>query len=148
MRHPIGIVVAITLAALAGPSIGEELQADNSAPAVENSAAVTVFGSRQAESVLGREVRSKANENLGRLVDVVVDHAGRPVAAVIDFGGFLGIGNRKIAIDWNALNFANDGTRQIVTVDLTRDQIKVAPEYKDKRAVIVLGSAGTFPQAE
>ena len=64
-------------------------------------------------------------------------------AAVIDFGGFLGVGSRKIAVDWGALNFAPDSEkRDVVTLELTRDQVKTAPEYKDKRAVIVLGAAG------
>ena len=64
---------------------------------------VTVLGSKQAEGILGKEVRSSADENMGRIVDVVVDRTGQVRAAVIDFGGFLGVGNRKIAVDWNAL---------------------------------------------
>ena len=104
---------------------------------------VTVLGSRQAEGILGKEVRSSADENMGRIVDVIVDRTGRVRAAVIDFGGFLGVGNRKIAVDWNALNFAPDGDkRDVITLELTRDQVKAAPEYKDKQAVIVLGAAG------
>ena len=97
----------------------------------------------QAEGILGKEVRSTADENMGRIVDVIVDRTGRVRAAVIDFGGFLGVGNRKIAVDWNALNFAADSDkRDVVTLELTRDQVKTAPEYKDRRAVIVLGAAG------
>jgi hypothetical protein len=108
---------------------------------------VTVLGSRQAQSVLGKEVRSSADENMGRIVDVLVDRQGRVRAAVIDFGGFLGVGSRKIAVDWNALDFA-DSKRDFITLALTRDQVKAAPEYKDKQAVVVLGAAGglqSFP---
>jgi hypothetical protein len=102
---------------------------------------VTVLGSRQAQSVLGREVRTGADESMGRIVDVVVDRDGRVRAAVIDFGGFLGVGSRKIAVDWQALRF--DGSKpDVVTSELTRDQVKAAPEYKEKEAVIVLGAAG------
>ena len=70
---------------------------------------VTVLGSRQAQSILGKEVRSSADENMGRIVDVIVDREGRVRAAVIDFGGFLGVGSRKIAVDWSALRFDLDG---------------------------------------
>jgi hypothetical protein len=102
---------------------------------------VTVLGSRQAQSVLGREVRTSADESMGRIVDVVVDRQGHVRAAVIDFGGFLGVGSRKIAVDWNALRF--DGSKpDLITSALTRDQVKAAPEYKDKEAVVVLGAAG------
>ena len=107
---------------------------------------VTVLASRQAEGILGRAVRSRANENIGRIVDVIVDHSGRTRAAVIDFGGFLGIGNRKIAVDWETLNFAPDlEGRDVVTLELSRDQIKAAPLYRDRRAVIVIGAAGAPP---
>jgi hypothetical protein len=105
-------------------------------------ASVTVLGSHQAQSVLGREVRSSANENMGRIVDVVVDREGRVRAAVIDFGGFLGVGSRKIAVDWSALRFDLDPKRDLVTLELTRDQVKATPEYKDKQSVVVLGAAG------
>lgn len=111
---------------------------------------VTVLGSKQAQSVLGRDVRSAANEDMGRIVDIIVDHAGQVRAAVIDFGGFLGVGSRKIAVDWNALRFSTDGRKsEVITLGLTRDQVKGAPEYKDERAVIVLGAAGglrTLPE--
>ena len=112
---------------------------------------VTVLGSKQAQSVLGKEVRSAANEDMGRIVDVIVDRAGQVRAAVIDFGGFLGVGSRKIAVDWNALRFSTDNSKrpEVITLELTRDQVKGAPEYKDKRAVIVLGAAGglrTLPE--
>jgi hypothetical protein len=110
-------------------------------PKAVKAPSVTVLGSRQAQSVLGREVRSSADEGMGRIVDVVVDRNGRVRAAVIDFGGFLGVGSRKIAVDWNALHF--DGSKpDLVTSELTRDQVKAAPEYKEKQAVVVLGAAG------
>ena len=56
--------------------------------------------------VLGKEVRSSAGENLGRIVDVLVDQGGQVRAAVVDFGGFLGVGNRRIVVGWVALHFA------------------------------------------
>ena len=64
-------------------------------------------------------------------------------AAIIDFGGFLGVGSRRIAVDWNALRFRPDSAkRDVITLELTRDQVKAAPEYKDKQPVVVLGATG------
>jgi hypothetical protein len=151
MRHLSRAAAAIALAGLlAAPSSGDELQGTQDKaqpkPAATESApapALTILGSWQAETILGKEVRgSRANENIGRIVDVIVDRRGRVRAALIDFGGFLGVGSRKIAIDWEALNFApGENGRSVITLDLTRDQMKAAPEYKEKRAVVVLGSA-------
>jgi hypothetical protein len=106
-------------------------------------AAVTILSSHEVEGILGRDVRSAADENMGRIVDILVDRSGQVVAAIIDFGGFLGVGSRKIAVDWNALHFpppADKANR--VSLELTRDQVKAAPEYQDGKPVVVLGALG------
>jgi PRC-barrel domain len=147
MRHLSAAAAAIILAGIfAAPSAGDELLTKPAAlkPAATDTAPapfLTILDSWQAETILGKEVRSKANEKIGRIVDVIADRNGKVRAALIDFGGFLGVGSRKIAVDWNALKFTagNDG-RNVVTLDLTRDQMKSAPEYKEKRAVVVLGA--------
>src|SRR6202158_1445743 len=110
--------------------------ADRPATAHGEPASVTLLNNHEVEGILGRQVLSAADENMGRIVDVIVDRSGRVRAAIIDFGGFLGVGSRQIAVDWNALSFTpEEDKRDIVTVELTRDQVKAAPEYKDKRAV-------------
>jgi hypothetical protein len=64
-------------------------------------------------------------------------------AAIIDFGGFLGVGSRRIAVDWNALHFPEPGKPgERITLELTRDQVNTAPEYKDGKPVVVLGALG------
>ena len=104
---------------------------------------VTIIGATDAHGVLGRDVRSPTDEDMGRIVDVIVDRAGTVRAAVIDFGGFLGVGSRKIVVDWNALHFgqiANKG--ESITLELTKDQVKAAPEYKEDTPIVVLGASG------
>jgi len=104
---------------------------------------VTVIGAKDAHGILGREVRSAANEDMGRVVDVIVDREGTVRAAVIDFGGFLGVGSRKIVVDWNALRFGDVASkRDSITLELTKAQVAAAPEYKEDAPVIVLGAAG------
>jgi len=104
---------------------------------------VTVLNKHEVEGVLGREVRSSTDENMGHIVDVLVDREGEVRAAIIDFGGFLGVGSRKIAVDWNTLHFPPPGKpNSKIALDLTRDQVKAAPEYKDGKPVVVLGALG------
>ena len=96
---------------------------------------VTIIGAREAHGVLGRDVRSAADENMGRIVDVIVDRAGTVRAAVIDFGGFLGVGSRKIVVDWNALHFGRVANKSdSITLELTKEQVTAAPEYKEDTA--------------
>ena len=60
----------------------------------------------EATSILGRQVTGPDRGAVGRIVDVLVDDTGQPRAVVIDLGGFMGIGNRRIAVAWRALHFA------------------------------------------
>jgi hypothetical protein len=106
---------------------------------------VTVIGARDAHGILGRDVRSAANEDMGRIVDVIVDREGTVRAAVIDFGGFLGVGSRKIVVDWNALHFGSVANKSdSITLELTKEQVTAAPEYKEDTPLIVLGVAGSL----
>ena len=85
---------------------------------------VTVIGARDAHGILGRDVRSAANEDMGRIVDVIVDREGTVRAAVIDFGGFLGVGSRKIVVDWSALRFGGVSNKSdSITLELTKEQV-------------------------
>ena len=106
-------------------------------------AAVTILNNHEVQGILGREVLSSTNENMGRIVDVLVDHSGKVRAAIIDFGGFLGVGSRKIAVDWNALHFPPPAQPDAkISLELSRDQVKAAPEYQDGKPVVVLGALG------
>jgi hypothetical protein len=71
---------------------------------------------------------------LGLIVDIVVDVYGTPRAAVIDFGGFLGVGSRKIAVDWRLLNFAPGRSEDQIWLSLDRSEIQAAPEYRPNAA--------------
>jgi hypothetical protein len=117
-----------------------EVPTDKAAPP-----SVTVIEAVDAHGILGRDVRSPANENMGRISDVIVDRGGSVRAAVIDFGGFLGVGSRKIVVDWGALHFWNvaDKTASI-SLELTRDQVKAAPEYKEDQPIVVRGASGSL----
>jgi hypothetical protein len=106
---------------------------------------VTIIGASEAHGVLGREVRSPADEDMGRIVDVIVDRLGTVRAAVIDFGGFLGVGSRKIVVDWNALHFGRIANKSdSITLELTKEQVIAAPEYKDGTPIVVLGASGSL----
>jgi PRC-barrel domain len=84
----------------------------------------------EAVGILGKKVYGPAGEDMGMVVEVLVDGDGRPRAAVIDFGGFLGVGSRKIAIDWELLQFRPADREQPVRLSLGRSEVQAAPEYK------------------
>jgi hypothetical protein len=93
----------------------------------------------RASGILGADVQGPDGQTLGRIIDVLVDDAGKPRAAVIDFGGFLGMGSRKIAVSWTNLHFSPDAKAgMLIKLDLTADQIKAAPAYEEAAPAAVV----------
>lgn len=158
----LSIFTGVALAALAAASWAQN---DSSAPPADRTApappqqqntvppappkepapppSVTIIGAGYAHGVLGRDVRSPADEDMGHIVDVIVDRTGAVRAAVIDFGGFLGVGSRKIVVDWNALRFGGVANKSdSITLELTKAQVTAAPEYKEDTPIVVLGASG------
>ncbi len=80
--------------------------------------------------LLGREVKDKTGEVVAQIVNLLVDAAGEPRAVILDYGGFLGVGKRRIAVAWRALRFAPGAGTGAVTLELDREQLKNFPEYK------------------
>jgi hypothetical protein len=112
--------------------------ADPAAPAPSTGAILEHFSNTRLFRILGKDVDSDAGTPIGRIVDLLVDDRGTPRAAVIDFGGFLGVGSRKVAVAWDALHFWPHDQQAQVTVDLDRDQIQAAPEYQPSRAAVAV----------
>jgi PRC-barrel domain protein len=133
--------LAVTMAVAGNDATADKAEPANPPPAPTPE--VTILNKHEVEGILGRDVRSAADENMGRIADVLVDRTGQVRAAIIDFGGFLGVGSRKIAVDWSALHFPPPGKPGArISLDLNRDQVNAAPEYQEGKPVVVLGALG------
>jgi len=129
-----GVAITIAAAAVLGAATA---QTPSPAPSEQttgnpalNGASLDYFPRDHLFRILGKDVLNAKGETMGRIVDVLFDEKGKPHAAVIDFGGFLGMGTRKIAISWNALRFDLGEKKNVIALDLDREQLKAAPEYK------------------
>jgi hypothetical protein len=120
-------------------------QNDDKTKDEKTSVPATVVDGEQLESVLGIEALSSTGDDMGRIVDIIVDRSGQVRAAIIDFGGFLGVGSRKIAVDWRSLHFDPKKAGSVV-VNLTKDQLRVAPVYKAAEPVVMIGGPEVKPQ--
>jgi hypothetical protein len=83
-----------------------------------------------SSSLLGRKVRGQEGDDLGRVVDVLADAQGRVRVAIIEFGGFLGVGNRRIAVDFALLKFQPNDPDAPVLLDVAKQKLQATPEYK------------------
>lgn len=81
-------------------------------------------------ALMGRRLFGPGGEELGRLVDLVVDTEGRPLAVVADVGGFMGLGIRRVALAWGLLRFRVEADMVRVSVEITPDRVTAAPEYR------------------
>ena len=82
-------------------------------------------------SVLGKKVHGARGEDLGRVVDVIADVSGQVRIAIIEFGGFLGVGLKRVAVDWSLLKFQKNSEDSPWLLDVPQQKLQAAPEYKD-----------------
>ncbi|MFC4166390.1 PRC-barrel domain-containing protein [Teichococcus aestuarii] len=123
---PSALVLSLALSLPAVPVLAQEAETGTTPLAErETLAKGTTF------RVLGQDVKGVTGIVVGQVVNVLVDEAGQPRAAVLDYGGFLGVGRRRIAVSWSVLRFTPEG----IQLSLSRDQLKNFPEYKEGEAV-------------
>jgi sporulation protein YlmC with PRC-barrel domain len=85
----------------------------------------------KASALMGRKVINNANENLGKIEDIVIDsNSGRILYGVLSFGGFLGMGDKLFAIPWSSLQLNSGDQATVLNVD--KDRLKNAPGFDKK----------------
>jgi sporulation protein YlmC with PRC-barrel domain len=110
------------------------------APAATAPSGDMKFYSRQAtdmraSNLIGANVTNMANETVGEINDLVLDKDGKVVAVVVGVGGFLGIGEREVALDYKSLNIKYDPNAMTnagattIQVNATKDSLKNAPAW-------------------
>ncbi len=82
----------------------------------------------KASSLIGMDVRNTQNEKLGEIKDLVVDlQSGKIAYAVLSVGGFLGIGDKYVAVPVNAFSVAVEQDR--LTLNADKAKIQNAPGF-------------------
>jgi sporulation protein YlmC with PRC-barrel domain len=93
-------------------------------------------GQISASKLLNESVLNQANESIGDINDVILDNSGKVVSVVVGVGGFLGMGEKDVALSFDQLTFATDNDGDLtVTTNATKESLQAAPEYQnpDKR---------------
>lgn len=84
----------------------------------------------RVNKLIGAKVSNSADENIGDINDLLINKDGKVTAAVIGVGGYLGINERNAAISFSALKLTRDANNDpVVHVNVTKDQLKAAPEW-------------------
>ena len=84
-----------------------------------------------ARVFLGAEVQNTLGERIGDINDLVFDRSGQISTVVLGVGGFLGMGEKNVAVPFSALTYTagKDGARVIV-VALSKDALAKATPFK------------------
>jgi PRC-barrel domain len=81
------------------------------------------------EEVIGKHVINVADEDVGTIADLVIDQDQKLVGVVLSVGGFLGIGDKWVAIPVDQLEFPTDEQPARLLVAVTEEQLKNAPDF-------------------
>lgn len=89
---------------------------------------------RSSETV-GQVVYNRAGERIGEINELLIGSNGRVLAALVGVGGFLGIGERSVAVTYNALEMTRgpDGRSRMV-ININKATLQSAPEYNPSHA--------------
>src|SRR5690606_29431299 len=86
-----------------------------------------------ADELTGTAVYGAGDEEIGSIGDILLSDDGQVDAVIIDFGGFLGIGTKPVAVAYDNLSFLRDENGGLVLrTSLTSEQLEAAPEYDEE----------------
>ena len=114
----------ITVAALAPLMAFPVFAQDNGAARTQ-----TMSAHISASALLDENVVNAANESIGDVNDVMLDKNGKVAAIIVGVGGFLGMGEKDVALSFDQLKFTNNGNDLVVTSDATKETLQAAPAY-------------------
>jgi sporulation protein YlmC with PRC-barrel domain len=84
-----------------------------------------------ASDLIGASVMDTAGETLGDVNDLLVGPEGDVTAAVIGVGGFIGIGEKNVAVPFNDLQTKTENDEMTVVLNTTKAELEAAPDYRD-----------------
>lgn len=89
-------------------------------------------GEHRASKLIGTLVKNSAGETVGDVNEIILSKDGKAMAAVLGVGGFLGMGERHVAVSFSSLNFTQDanGNMTVMLPTATKESLKTAPEWK------------------
>lgn len=87
----------------------------------------------QATDLIGVDVKTTGDEEVGAVSDLIIDQDGQVVAIVVGVGGFLGMGEKNVAISWDQVTKSGTGDKHELRINQTREGLKSAPEYKKQK---------------
>jgi sporulation protein YlmC with PRC-barrel domain len=132
----IALVLMVGTAAMAqnAPSAQVRTPAAQSAPGTE----VKIMTSLPVDAITvtnfyKQNVYDPGDNKIGEISDLLVEPDGKIPAVMVSVGGFLGIGEKDVAVPFNAVRITKKYNKTYVVLNATKDALKSAPGFKYDR---------------
>ena len=131
--------VLATALVIASAAVFAQTSSPRSAGSDAQFVTVQPAGQWSAGQFIGQGVTNQAGENIGDINDVLFDKTGRISTAVIGVGGFLGIGEKSVAVPFGDLSFTADSAgKRVVTVALSKERLQAAPAFQPTEKTVYM----------
>jgi len=119
---------------------------DTARAASESGAYMPSQSQFRAEKLVGKTLVNAQGNPIGDTESVIIDHGGQVTALVVGVGGYLGIGEHRVAIAWKDLQVSNGG--ETIKTSLSEAQLKALPAYHYKQTASAAPSSKSrmFPK--
>jgi sporulation protein YlmC with PRC-barrel domain len=119
------LMAAIVAATLASPALADSARLQSSVPG--NATTVTNW--------YKQGVYDAKNNKIGDVNDVLTSKDGKIETLIIGVGGFLGVGEKDVAVPFTAVKVVRKDDKPTLVMDTTKDELKQARGFKyDKTA--------------
>lgn len=78
---------------------------------------------------LGQPIVNSTGEKIGTVNDLLFDRSGKVTTVVIGLGGFLGLGQKRVALPFEAVTYTEREGQREITVPLTKEALMAAPDF-------------------
>ncbi len=136
-RNLLATTALIALVATGAHAQSATTPAPAQTPAVQEPAAAPVPRAEGSivTNIIGESVYNGTGddaENIGKVSDVVFDKDGMAKSVVIGVGGFLGVGAKNVAFDYDKLQWAEKNGDRWLVAQTTKDELTAQPEFDSK----------------
>lgn len=112
-----------------------------------NNAQIDMYGRNMvASNIMGASVTDAKGESIGEIGDIVLSGKGTVSNYVIDVGGFLGIGEKPVALTPQDVKITADANGNLkATTHLTKDELNARPDFQEPKVPVATGAAPAAP---
>ncbi len=90
-------------------------------------------GELLADDLMGNEVQStvEADESIGTIDDFLLNEQGEIKAVIVSVGGFLGMGEKNVAIAWESLELTQEDDEYVIKVNASQESLEEAENFEE-----------------